>query len=194
MKISKGKVYVLFIIILFIIYCVVLLSHSGNEVFESVEIIEAEKVKYILLIESPEKELKQFDLPDVVNGSFKSYMDYQMITSKSSEQYKMQQIAITLPNGCRMYDDRIMVAMGSFYATKCGDMFDITLSTGKIIKVIIGDLKQDIHTDDMNQYSASGNILEFIVDMEEVDSLVKYHGDMSHAGYYGDIVKIEEVK
>lgn len=59
---------------------------------------------------------------------------------------------------------------------------------------MVGDIKQDIHTDANNQYvTMNGNIMEFIVDVDKLDELTKKLGDVSNSGLEGVIIKIEEV-
>ena len=124
----------------------------------------------------------------------KTYMDYRTITNTNSTQWYMQQAAWTAPNGIRCYGDRYMVAMGTYYSEQCGDKFDITLSTGQVINVIIGDIKADIHTDPNNMYiEHNQNIVEFIVDVDVLNSLSQQMGDVSYSGFEGDIISIVNV-
>lgn len=129
-------------------------------------------------------------------GEFKTYMDYRTITNETSTQWYMQQAAWTAPNGIRCYGDRYMVAMGTYYSSQCGDKFDITLDTGQIIYVIIGDVKADCDTDVTNMYvEKNGNVVEFIVDVDVLDETTLQMGDLSYSGFEGgivDIVKVEE--
>lgn len=133
-------------------------------------------------------------LPNV-SGSFKTYMDYRTITNTNSTQWYMQQAAWTAPNGIRCYGDRYMVAMGTYYSEQCGDKFDITLSSGQVIKVITGDIKADEHTDPTNMYiEHNQNIVEFIVDVNVLNPLSQQMGDVSYSGLEGDIVSIVKVE
>ena len=79
----------------------------------------------------------EMGLPVETDGEFKSYMSYTAITDEDSMQYKMQEGAWTDENGFRIYDDKYMVAMGTYYAQECGEEFIITLDGGKEIEVII---------------------------------------------------------
>ena len=115
-------------------------------------------------------------LPEDADGSFKTYMDYEKITNKSSRQWHLQQLAYTDSEGFRKFNDSYLVAVGTYYA----DM--------------VGDIKQDIHTDSNNQYvTTNGNIMEFIVDVDKLDELTKKLGNVSNSGLEGSIIKIEEV-
>lgn len=134
----------------------------------------------------------EMELPPV-SGNFKTYMDYRAITDTSSPQYNLQLKAYTGEMGIRKIGDRYMVALGTYYA-KVGDEFDITLSTGKIIHAIVGDIKSNVHTDKTNRFIVhNGNIVEFIVCTSSMPSLNKKLGTMGTGFLEGDIIKIEKV-
>lgn len=134
-------------------------------------------------------------IPSEVDGSFKTYMDYRTITDEDSVQWKMQQDAVTDESGFRKYHGRYMVAMGSYYTTECGKELDITLDSGLVIPVVIGDLKQNKHTDETNRYiPKNGNIVEFIVDKDLLNNLSRDMGDVSYSGLEGAVVQIEELQ
>ena len=161
-------------------------------VIDEVEEVEEDEVEEEEVV-VPEKQYMSLQLPSQATGSFKTYMDYRAITNTRSEQWKLQQLAVTDENGFRKYDGKYMVAVGSYYAKSCGKELTVTLDTGQVIEVIVGDLKQDIHTDSTNRYvNHNGNILEFIVETSKLDSLSKKMGDVSYSGLQGSIIKIEE--
>lgn len=136
---------------------------------------------------------KEMNVP-IIDNSFKSYMGYGSITNKNSKQWQLQEIAYTNENGFRMIDNKYLVAIGTFYTKECGDEFKITLESGKEIDVIIGDVKQDIHTNNTHQYSPlNGNMVEFIVDTKKINNMSRKMGDMSYSGLEGKIVKIEKL-
>ena len=127
------------------------------------------------------------------NTGFKAYMDYRAITSKRSLQYALQQDAYTDPDtGIRMYDNCYMVALGTFYAQQAGERFRITLEDGTVFNAITGDIKADVHTD-ANQQHRNGNIVEFVVDTSVISQTCKRMGDMSYAGFQGQIKCIEKL-
>lgn len=133
-------------------------------------------------------------LPDEADGSFKTYMDYRMITDKSSRQWHLQQLAYTDSEGFRKFSGSYLIAVGTYYADEVGKEFRITLDSGIVFHAMVGDIKQDIHTDANNQYvTSNGNIVEFIVDVDKLDVLTKKLGNVSNSGLEGSIVKIEEV-
>lgn len=134
------------------------------------------------------------ELPKDATGEFKTYMDFRKITNKSSKQWALQQLAETDENGFRVFNGKYLVAVGTYYAKDVGKEMRITLEDGKEVYVIIGDIKQDIHTDKNNQYvPANGNIVEFIVDVNKLDPLTKKLGNVSNSGLEGKISMIEEV-
>lgn len=124
------------------------------------------------------------------NSSFKSFMDYGTITNKTSEQYAIQQDSITLDNGLRVYNGFYTVAVGTGFDAPAGTYIDVTLSTGVILHCIVGDIKQDAHTDATNrQVAHNGNVIEFIVDTAVLDAGVKAAGDISKISGYEGYVK-----
>ena len=137
----------------------------------------------------------QETLPICSAYTFKSWMPYQAITNRNSQQWELQQVATTGQHGIREVDGYQLVALGNFYADKTiGKKFDITLSTGEKLKVMVGDIKDDNHTDETNCYSIHDRaMMEFIVDKEGIDPAVRYHGDFSFI-YPGHIIYIQEVK
>ena len=134
--------------------------------------------------------------PVVMKGQtkFKSYMSYKAITLTSSDQYKLQQIAYTGDYGLRMVDDRYCVALGSRWAKKIGTKLDVYLDDGTVLKVILGDQKQDRHTDSTNSFGLhNGDVLEFIVDMGSLPDMVKAYGSF-HVIFGGLVVRMEVVE
>lgn len=122
----------------------------------------------------------QLFYPPEEQTSFKAYMGYKTITDKNSPQYKMQQQAWTDENGLRRYGEEgyYMVAMGTYYAPKCGRVFRITLESGEQFTCIIGDIKSNVHTDATHRHR-DGNVIEFIVDTSKLSKTVKKTGDIS---------------
>lgn len=137
---------------------------------------------------------------DIPGGdtSFKAYMGYHKITNTSSKQWALQQKATTDYLGFRKYDKNYyMVALGTYYAKEVGQRFIITLDSGKSFLAITGDIKDDRHTDDKNQYAGTiqhKNVVEFIVDVEQMDPyILNTLGNISALGFEGNITSIEEV-
>ncbi len=131
--------------------------------------------------------------------SFKSYMYYQSLTSKSSRQYKLQQMCTTDGLGFRRFRynsvNYYVCAMGTFYGTT-GQLLTITLSSNKTMRVIIGDTKADSETDTLHKYHLhDGSEIEFIVDKKvfPTKSAKAYKsGDCSVMGFEGKISKYKK--
>lgn len=137
----------------------------------------------------------ELDLPEEADGKFKTYMDYRKITDKNSKQWKLQEQAWTEGRGFRKIGEHFLVAVGTFYADEVGKELLIEFEDGERIKAIVGDIKQDKHTDPMNQYvPVNGNIVEFIVDTKKLDPEVVRRGDVSWLGMNGKIKSIWEVE
>lgn len=138
----------------------------------------------------PVKAAQVFDVPS--NSSFKTYMDYKTITSKSSKQYKIQTMCTTNGDGLRTYDGYYTVAVGTAFGVGVGDYIDVTLDTGAVLHCIVGDMKQNAHVgDDRMQVSANGNVVEFIVETKKLDNRAKVSGNISSIdGFEGDVVSI----
>ena len=125
------------------------------------------------------------------NSEFKAYMDYRKITNKKSSQYKIQEIAITDGYGLRMFDDRYCVAVGTGFNAPVGTYIDVQLTTGIVLKCVVGDIKQDAHTDAHNIQCSNGNIIEFIVDANTLDKRVKSSGSVHKLeGFEGGVVSV----
>ena len=154
------------------------------------------KVEEIIGVQE-DKELYSYntlELPIEATGEFKTYMDYRKITDKTSKQWNLQQLATTNEKGFRVFNGRYLVAVGTYYATEVGKELKITLDNGFVFYAIVGDIKMDTHTDANNQYiPINGNIVEFIVDTNKLDPMIKKLGDVSNLGFKGKIIKIEEV-
>lgn len=148
------------------------------------EFIEVEYIRY-----------KELELPEEADGKFKTYMDYRKITNKNSKQWKLQEQAWTEGRGFRKIGEHFLVAVGTFYADEVGKELLIEFEDGQQIKAIVGDIKQDRHTDPTNRYvPINGNIVEFIIDTEKLDPEVIRRGDVSWLGLNGKIKSIWEVE
>lgn len=153
------------------------------------------------LIEIVEHDV-QLEIPDC-DTSFKSYMDYNCITDDTTKQWELQQTAYTDEYGLRKIGTDYCVAVGSYYSETVGERFKITLDSDNEFTVIISDLKKDEHTDSSNRYSPvydengnfySANILEFIVDVDQLHSMVITLGTVSYySEFEGNIVSIEKI-
>lgn len=119
-----------------------------------------------------------YEIPEEESGA-KRYMDYRTITDRSTAQWELQQEAKTDEYGFRRYGDAYMVAVGTYYAQTCGDVFEITLDSGFTFTALVSDIKRDCDTDEKNQHR-SGNVVEFIVDSGAIPRDAALMGDMSY--------------
>lgn len=121
------------------------------------------------------------NLPVIYN---KTYMSYKAITSKSSKQYKLKQYTYNGNYGIRMIDNRYCIAMGTGFNIKVGDYVDLVLANDTIIQCIIGDIKDNSHTDSSNMVTVNSKCMsEFIVTSKK--SLPSIVGDSKYGS--GDI-------
>lgn len=121
------------------------------------------------------------------SSTFKSWMDYTAITSKSSKQYHLQQEAITEKNyGFRMIDGYLLVAMGPQYGP-VGRKYIIQFADRSVINAMIGDIKHQGCT------SSDESMIEFIVDSTILPASVKRSGSFNQL-FSGSITMIREVE
>ena len=127
-------------------------------------------------------------------GMFKSYTDYKCL-SKSSPQWKLQEQAYTDENGLRKIGDAYLVALGSYYGVELGTEYVVTLSNGNSFNIILCDVKNDIHTDDLNREClANGSVLEFYVESSALPQIVKLMGTISSIDFFnGSVVSITKI-
>lgn len=141
--------------------------------------------------------LKSFGLP-AVSGACKTYAYYTAVTAKSSPQYKLlrSDACYTDPEtGIRMVDGYYCVALGSYYGTKIGTKYKITLDdngTKREINVILCDQKSNRHTDSNHQYARNNSdIVEFYVEKHRIPKGIR--GDYGRLEQFsGDVVAIEQ--
>ena len=127
------------------------------------------------------------------NNSFKSYMDKNCLTNISSAQYALKSEYLDSASGIMMVDDRYVVAVGTYYATKVGTRIDLVMQNESVVPCIVGDIKADCDTDALNQqHTIDGSVVEFIVDTNRLVSEAKQRGDTSYAdpNLMGEIASI----
>ena len=97
-------------------------------------------------------------------GKTHTIMGWQLITSKTSKQYKLRSEAGETydENGFGKIGDRFVVAVKPYYGN-VGDYIDVYKSNGEIIHCIIGDIKGSDGGGDAYGH-ADGSIVEFCVD------------------------------
>lgn len=118
---------------------------------------------------------------DTPVNTLKSFMSYKAITAKSSDQYRLQQVAYTGNYGIRQVNGRYCIAVGSAYTTEIGTYIDVILENGIIIPCILADCKDDKDTDSSNRITHDGSLVEFITEVPNLSKTVKYTGDISVA-------------
>ncbi|MBQ9227890.1 MAG: fibronectin type III domain-containing protein [Eubacterium sp.] len=138
--------------------------------------------------------MKSFGLP-AVSGATKTYAYYTAVTARSSPQYKLlrSDACYTDPEtGIRMVDGRYCVALGSYYGTKIGTKYRITLEGGKELEVILCDQKSDRHTDANHQYAVNNqDILEFYIEKSKLPRGIRgNYGTLPQ--FSGAVVAIEQ--
>jgi hypothetical protein len=119
-----------------------------------------------------------------------SYMDYRTITDPSSDQWRLQQKAVTDPvTGIRTVNGRYCVAVGSAISMTKGAYIDVTLQNGVRIPCVLADCKRDCDTID-TFVGADGGIVEFVVDATALPNQVQLLGsnEAQFNGYWASPV------
>lgn len=140
----------------------------------------------------------------------KTYMAYTKVTKKDSDQYKLlnsKQAKTHVSYGIRMIGDRYCVAVGTGYLTGVkkyiGTKIDVELENGKVLKCIVGDIKDNRDTDKTNRFhKVDGSVVEFIIDNKifgetDMSEKAKLMGDISYMEdkiFEGKIKNIKIVK
>lgn len=116
------------------------------------------------------------ELPNLTTAQMatKVYERYQMIHSKDTVNYKLCYSSETKTNeyGFRIYKDKYyMIALGTYYGN-AGTYVKIQFQDGTVIYAIMGDEKNDAHTDSKHMYHVVDgiNFLEIIVDADVIKS------------------------
>lgn len=130
------------------------------------------------------------------NRDFKSYMHYEAITDKASKQWALQENALTDENGIRCIDNIPLVAVGTGWGLSIGDIALVICDNGNSFEVIIGDIKNDIHTQADNKTTIANNCrCEFIVDTGQLNIYVKQLGNVAGLSQYqGYVINIASVE
>lgn len=126
--------------------------------------------------EIPTIQCVEYTIPEY--SGFKSFMSYKTF-GKRSNQYKLQQLAVTDENGFRRVNDYYVVAVGSFFNARVGQRIDLILENEEVIKCVVGDEKADKDTDISNIFSRNNCMSEFVVDLKSLEDTVKNRGDVS---------------
>lgn len=138
------------------------------------------------------------DIPVCSNSQTKTYMDYKMITDKSSKQWQYINASgrIKIENGYLMEGEYIGIALGSYFG-EIGTKYIFTLDTGKQIKVVKIEEKADAHTNNGCQQKWDGSVIEFVIDSNAFEKSANgyvYNGNFNNIEQFnGHIEKIEMV-
>lgn len=141
---------------------------------------------------------QELPLPNIPSN-MKLCTDYRFYNIKGTPHNRLQLSAWTDEFGCRRYNDDYIVGLGSFYSVDIGDRFEITLDTGRVFTIILGDGKADCDTDELNMFTPCfnyegeycANILEFIIDKDVMYDKCYQYGSLDyHDEFKGDIVKM----
>lgn len=133
--------------------------------------------KYVQDIECTPFTCVEYSIPKY--SGFKSYMSYSLF-GKNTDQYTLQQMAVTDEEGFRRIDDYYVVAVGSYFGTSVGQRIDLKLLNGETIKCVVGDEKANKDTDKTNMFSKNNCLSEFLVDTKVLNTTVKNRGDVSY--------------
>lgn len=154
---------------------------------------QAETVVSVVKQASPVSVEAGVEVPDG-DTSFKAYMDWHCITNTRSDQYKLQLECWTDDQGLRRHGDDYVIALGTFYADRIGERYKITLDSGVTFTATVGDFKADKDTDSSNMYTpmqgSAKNVIEFVVDTPELPATARRMGDISYAGFEGDVERM----
>lgn len=139
--------------------------------------------------------------PTVINSvvipnysGFKSYESYKAITNSGSKQYYLTRSGVVNSKGLLTFDGRYLVAVGTGANANVGDYIDLILENGTRIACIVGDIKDNSHTDASNLITVHSNCAsEFLADITALDAQVKRMGDVSYAydGWDSPVYHIE---
>lgn len=140
-----------------------------------------------------------------IDSSFKTWMSYKAVTNTSSPQYKFihtwgwsDSEGFMRCNGeadLGITSNYYLVAMGSYYGTKIGTKYRITLDTGKVFYAALADRKANKDTNSTHQYCPGNkDIVEFLVDTSKLNKNVKKMGSANvYMPLNGSVVKIERI-
>lgn len=154
---------------------------------------QAEAVVSVVKQAAPVSVEAGVEVPDG-DTSFKAYMDWHCITNTRSDQYNLQLECWTDDQGLRRHGDDYVIALGTFYADRIGERYKITLDSGVTFTATVGDFKADKDTDSSNMYTpmqgSAKNVIEFVVDTPELPATARRMGDISYAGFEGDVERM----
>ena len=141
---------------------------------------------------------QNMDLPNLPTDR-KVCTDYRVYNIPGTPHNRMQLAAHTDEQGCRRYGEFYIVGLGSAYANRVGETFEVELDTGVIFTIITGDMKPDDDTDITHRFEGCynydgaycANVLEFIMDKELFDIKAYQWGGVDYyEKFKGNIVRM----
>ena len=162
-------------------------------IFSMVMPVSAMEIKYTSL-----------GVPQNLDTSFKTWMDYRAVTNKRSAQYKCIRkwgwcdeegfMRANAETSLGVETHYYMIALGSYYGTTIGTKYRITTDTGNVFYGMLCDVKADRHTNSTNQYARNKDVVEFLVDSRKLNKNVKRMGSANtYMPLNGRIAKIERM-
>lgn len=143
------------------------------------EHVSIEKHEDVYVTTAIEPTYEIYDVPKY--SGFKSWMPHDLF-GKSTNQYKLQQMAYTGEYGVRYVEGYACIAVGTFANTKIGQRIDLVLENGTVIQCVMADEKSDRHTEPNRMITTHSNCCsEFVIDRNALDKYAKRDGDMSSA-------------
>lgn len=125
---------------------------------------------------------------------FKSWMPKYTLSCYDSDEHRLKKYYTTDEHGLCCVNSYYCVAVGTYYSSTVGDLFHITLSSGRAFDIIVADIKDNKDTDTNHQYTrANGCMTEFIVNTASdgwYDNRARITGDISSDGFAGIITSI----
>ena len=98
------------------------------------------------------KKRKSMAVPEL-DTSFHTFMSWQAITNPASAQYAFRENWLIDENGLMVYynshtqEFEYVIALGQYYTRTVGERFEIEFDNGAKYRFVVGDVKQNAHTD-----------------------------------------------
>lgn len=168
------------------------LNNNENNNIVPIEIITESEVNKEL------EEITEYKVPNI-SSHIKYFTDYRCYNLQYTPHYRLQQVSWTDEQGLRRFNNDYIVALGSYYSTNIGDRFEVTLDTGMVFTIILGDGKWDADCDELCMYmpcfdyegNQAANLLEFIIDEDVLDAEVYDYGDLNcMENFKGSVTKM----
>lgn len=179
------------------------LQAENSALLEKVKALES---KAAAAKEAPEEEKEQLPDKEAVPDGLTNrhlFMDYQKITNKKSDQWKIQEKCYTSPaTGARYIDcdcgKVYTVALAANYGRTLGDCWLVKLDNGNYFYVMLAEYQDDGKDPlRMGNYCKNfegedvTNVIEFIVDEYNMPPYIRQNGSLSaHPFFDGNIEKM----